>query len=155
VTDASKPRPAKSLQARAVGFLARREYPRSELRDTLLATGATADEVDPVLDELAAQGYLSDERFAHALVRQKHGAYSKRSIAQTLKAKGVAGEVVSEALAGADADDADTLVALWRRRFGRAPADDRERARQVRFLQSRGFGLSAILKLLRDPPVDA
>jgi regulatory protein len=155
VTDASKPRPAKSLQARAVGFLARREYPRSELRDKLLATGATADEVDPVLDELAAQGYLSDERFAHALVRQKHGAYSKRSIAQTLKAKGVAGEVVSEALAGADADDADTLVALWRRRFGRAPADDRERARQVRFLQSRGFGLSAILKLLRDPPVDA
>lgn len=155
MTDASKPRPAKSLQARAVGLLARREYPRSELRDKLLATGATADEVDPVLDELAAQGYLSDERFAHALVRQKHGAYSKRSIAQTLKAKGVAGEVVSEALAGADADDADTLVALWRRRFGRAPADDRERARQVRFLQSRGFGLSAILKLLRDPPVDA
>jgi len=155
VTDASKPRPAKPLQARAVGLLARREYPRSELRDKLLATGATADEVDPVLDELAAQGYLSDERFAHALVRQKHGAYSKRSIAQTLKAKGVAGEVVSEALAGADADDADTLVALWRRRFGRAPADDRERARQVRFLQSRGFGLSAILKLLRDPPVDA
>ena len=155
MTDASKPRPAKSLQARAVGFLARREYPRSELRDKLLATGATADEVDPVLDELAAQGYLSDERFAHALVRQKHGAYSKRSIAQTLKAKGVAGEVVTEALAGADANDADTLVALWRRRFGRAPADDRERARQVRFLQSRGFGLSAILKLLRDPPVDA
>jgi regulatory protein len=155
VTDAAKPRPAKSLQARAVGFLARREYPRAELRDKLLATGATADEVDPVLDELAAQGYLSDGRFAHALVRQKHGAYSKRSIAQTLKAKGVAGEVVTEALAGADADDADTLVALWRRRFGRAPADDRERARQVRFLQSRGFGLSAILKLLRNPPVDA
>lgn len=152
--DARKPRPPKSLQARAVGYLARREYARFELRDKLLATGAPRDEVESVLDELAAQGYLSDERFAHALVRQKHGAYSQRSIAQTLKAKGVAGEVVAEALAGADADDAVTLVALWRRRFGRAPADDRERARQVRFLQSRGFGLSAILKLLRDPPMD-
>ncbi len=64
------------------------------------------------------------------------------------------GEVVTEALAGADTDDAATLVALWRRRFGRAPADDREKARQVRFLQSRGFGLSAIFKLLRDPPAD-
>ena len=153
--DTPKPRPPKSLQARAVGYLARREYARSELRDKLLATGAPPDDVDPVLDELAAQGYLSDERFAYALVRQKQGGYSKRAIAQKLKAKGVAGEVVTEALAGAGADDADAMVALWRRRFGRAPADDRERARQVRFLQSRGFGLSAILKLLRDPPADA
>jgi len=153
VTGASKPRPPKSLKARAVGCLARREYARAELRDKLVAAGASPAEVDPVLDDLAAQGYLSDERFAHALVRQKRGAYSKCAIAQTLKAKGVAGEAAAEALAGAD--DAATLVALWRRRFGRAPADDRERARQVRFLQSRGFGLSAILKLLRDPPVDA
>jgi hypothetical protein len=38
---------------------------------------------------------------------------------------------------------------LWQRRFGAAPANDREKARQVRFLQSRGFELSAILKLLR------
>jgi regulatory protein len=147
-------RPPKSLKARAVAYLARRDYARIELRDKLLATGATADEVDPVLDDLAAQGYLSDARFAQALVRQKTGAYSKRAIAQTLKAKGVAGDVVTVALDRADADDATTMVALWRRRFGRAPANDRERARQVRFLQSRGFGLSAILKLLRDPPTD-
>ena len=154
MADASKARPPKSLKARAIGYLARREYARAELRDRLLATGAVPDEVDPVLDELAAQGYLSDARFAQALVRQKQGAYSRRSLAQTLKAKGVAGEVATEALAGADADDATTMVALWRRRFGQAPADDRARARQVRFLQSRGFGLSAIFKLLRDPPAD-
>jgi regulatory protein len=155
VTDASKRRPPKSLKARAIGLLARREYARSELRDRLLSTGAPPAEVDPVLDDLAAQGYLSDARFAHALVRQKHGGYSKRAIAQTLKARGVAGEIVTEALDGAEADDSATMVALWRRRFGRAPADDRERARQVRFLQRRGFGLSAILRLLRDPPADA
>ena len=154
MADAAKPRSPKSLKARAIGFLARREYARAELRERLLATGAPPDEVDPVLDELAAEGYLSDQRYADALVRQKHGAYSRRAIAQTLKAKGVAGEVATEALDGSDADDATTMVALWRRRFGRAPADDRERARQVRFLQSRGFGLSAIFKLLRDPPAD-
>ena len=154
MTDASKARPPKSLKARAVGFLARRDYARAELRDKLLATGATAGEVDPVLDDLAAQGYLSDERFAHALVRQKSGGYSKRAIAQTLKAKGVAGDVATGALDACEADDAVTMIALWRRRFGRAPANDRERARQVRFLQSRGFGLSAILKLLRNPPDD-
>ena len=155
MTDAAKARQPRSLTARAIGYVARREYARAELRQKLLATGADRDAVEATLDELAALGYLSDARYAQAVVRQKGAGYSKRSIAQTLKAKGIPGEVVTEALDGGDADDAATLVALWRRRFGRAPADDRERARQARFLQSRGFGLSAILKLLRDPPADA
>jgi len=66
-----------------------------------------------------------------------------------LKAKGVDAEVIASAVAEACGDDESALLALWRRRFGHAPADERERARQVRFLQSRGFALSAILKLLR------
>ncbi len=150
------PGPAKSLQALAVGYLARREYSRAELRRKLLAAGkatpAAAEDVDAVLDLLAAQGYLSDARFAKAVVRQKSGAYSKRALAQALKAKGVTGEAATEALAGAEVDDDAVLVALWRRRFGKAPANDREKARQIRFLQSRGFALSAIFKLLRKPP---
>ncbi len=112
----------------------------------------TADEVDAALDDLAQQGLLSDARFAHAVIRQKTGAYSRRAISETLKAKGVTGDAAADALAGHDVDDADALVALWRRRFGTPPRDDREKARQIRFLQSRGFALSAIFKLLREPP---
>jgi regulatory protein len=151
VAAASKSTP-RSLQAQAVGYLARRDYSRAELREKLLVTGAARDEVDSVLDALAAQGYLSDDRCARAVVRQKSGDYSKRAIAQTLKAKGITGDTAAEALGENAIDDQDALVALWRRRFGRAPANDREKARQIRFLQSRGFALSAIFKLLRDPP---
>jgi len=124
------------------------------LRNKLVATGATRDEVDAVLDEIAALGYLSDTRFAKALVGQKSGAMSKRSISASLKAKGVDADVASAALAASDVDDHDAMVALWLRKFGAPPANDREKARQVRFLQSRGFALSAIFKLLRDPPSD-
>ena len=155
MTDAAKARQPRSLTARAIGYVARREYARAELRQKLLATGADRDAVEATLDELAALGYLSDARYAQAVVRQKSGGYSKRAIAQTLKAKGVVGDAVTEALAEVEQDDDAALAVLWQRRFGRAPADDRERAQQVRFLQSRGFGLSAILKLLRDPPKDA
>ena len=109
-------------------------------------------EINAVLDELAALGCLSDTRFAKALVQQKSGGYSKRAIGATLKAKGVSSEAATEALAGSEIDDQDAMVALWRRRFGKVPLDDREKARQVRFLQSRGFSLSAIFKLLRNPP---
>jgi len=148
-----------SLKARAIALLARREYSRSELRDRLVAdqgqsAGAAETAVDAVLDELASLGYLSDARFAKSVVRQKSGGYSKRAIGAALKARGVGSDEATEALAGADVDDQATLVALWRRRFGKPPADDREKARQVRFLQSRGFSLSAIFKLLRSPPAD-
>jgi regulatory protein len=151
--------PPRSLKARAIALLSRRDYPRAELRAKLLgerAYGESADgdvvDVDAVLDELAALGYLSDARFAQGMVRQKSGAYSKRAIGAGLKARGVDGAAATDALAGVEIDDLDAMVALWRRRFGAPPGNDKEKARQVRFLQSRGFSLSAIFKLLRNPP---
>ena len=139
-------------------MLARREYSRSELRAKLAANRNASDagltEIDAVLEQLAALGYLSDVRFAQQFTRQKAGAYSKRAIGASLKARGVEGAVATDALAGVEIDDDAAMVALWRRRFGTPPANDKEKARQVRFLQSRGFSLSAIIKLLRSPPGD-
>ena len=103
-----------------------------------------------MLDELTALGLLSDERYARSITSQKAGRYSSRNIAGELKAKGVGAGDIATALAEADIDDDAALVALWQRRFGRLPADDREKARQVRFLQARGFSVSAILQLLRE-----
>jgi regulatory protein len=145
-------RPPKSLKARAVALLARREYSRAELRNKLVAGGAARDEAEGILDELAALGYLSDARFATALVAQKSGAMSRRAISASLKAKGVAADVASDALAASEVDDVDAMVALWLRKFGAPPSNDRDKARQVRFLQSRGFALSAIFRMLRNPP---
>ena len=139
-------------------MLARREYSRSELRAKLAADRNASDagltEIDAVLEQLAALGYLSDVRFAQQFTRQKVGAYSKRAIGASLKARGVEGSAAADALAGVEVDDHDAMVALWRRRFGTPPASEKEKARQVRFLQSRGFSLSAIIRLLRDPPVE-
>jgi regulatory protein len=148
-------RPPKSIKARAIAALARREYSRAELRAKLVAAGAAPQETDAALDEVAALGYLSDARYAQAAVSRKAGTHSRRAIEESLKAKGVATDVAGAALAATAVDDRDVMVALWRRRFGVAPANEREKARQVRFLQSRGFALSAIFKLLRDPPGDA
>jgi regulatory protein len=142
-----------SLRAQAIRLLARREYARSELEHRLIAKGAPRNEVGFVLDELIAQGYLSDARYARAMATQKAaGGYSRRSIAEALKAKGIARTDIEGALAEAEADDEKALRALWQRRFGKPPTDEREKARQVRFLQARGFALSAIFKLLREAP---
>ena len=141
---------APALKAQAVRLLARREYARAELEDKLVAKGAVRSDARAVLDELATGGYLSNERYAHAVSRQMAGRYSRRSIAGELKAKGVAADDIATALAATAIDDAAALEALWRRRYGELPVDDRAKARQIRFLQARGFALSAILKLLRE-----
>lgn len=138
-----------SLKAQAVRLLARREYARDDLEQRLIAKGAAPDEVAAVLDELSSQGLLSNERFAHALVAQKSGSYSRRSIRGELKRKGVSGEAIEGAIGEATIDDDAAMLALWQRRFGAPPANDREKARQIRFLQSRGFALSAIFKMLK------
>jgi regulatory protein len=145
----------RTLRAQAIRLLARREYARAELEARLVGGGADLAEVRSTLDDLGAQGLLSDQRFARAVVGQKAGHHSRRSIAAVLKAKGVAPDDIDDALREADLDDDAALSALWQRRFGQAPANDREKARQVRYLQARGFSVSAILKLLRSPPQQA
>ena len=131
-------------------MLARREFSRAELAARLAAGGADRDEIDPVLDELERAGYLSDTRFASAVVRQKAGGYSKRAIAHALREKGVTAPVAKEALAALDSEDEFAqALALWQRRFRKAPADEREKARQVRFLVSRGYATNVVFRVLR------
>jgi regulatory protein len=142
----------RTLKAQAIRLLARREYARAELESRLAGAGADIAEVRSTLDDLGAQGLLSDQRFARAVIGKKAGSYSRRSIAGELKAKGVAPDDIDEALREADLDDDAALGALWKRRFGELPTSDREKARQIRYLQARGFSLSAIFKLLRAPP---
>jgi len=146
-----KQRPPRTLKQRAVALLARREYSRAELAARLAAsTGAVRSEIEPVLDELERAGYLSDARFAGALVRQKAAGYAKRAIAHALREKGVAAPAAKEALAAlANEDELARAVALWQRRFGRAPVDEREKARQIRFLLSRGYAPGIALRVVR------
>ena len=139
-----------SIKATAIRMLARREYGRAELGERLIAKGADRDEVTKTLDLLQRLGYLSDARFAHALVAQKTGRYGKRAITHALKQKQVAPDAAQDALATiAGNDELAEATALWQRKFGEPPKDERDKARQVRFLLARGYGLSTALKVLR------
>lgn len=137
-------------------MLARREYGRAELRARLLARGIPAAEVDVALDELMRRGLLSDARYAEALVTQKAGRWGRRAIAHELKEKGVDAAAASSALAPlAQRDEVEEAAALWRRRFDTPPADAREKARQLRFLLSRGYPASVAMKVLRRAGTEA
>ncbi len=133
-------------------MLARRDYPRAELAERLVSRGADLGEVARVLDDLEQLGYLSDARYAQMLVTQKTGCYGKRAIAHALMQRRVASPAAQTALDTLkNVDEFAEASALWERRFGAAPKDERERSRQVRFLMARGYGLSIALKVVRHP----
>ncbi|MFO1324971.1 MAG: regulatory protein RecX [Burkholderiales bacterium] len=148
--DAAPPRPATPPKTLAVRWLARRDYSRAELTQRLRQRGVADVDIERALDELAAAGYLSDARYAQTVVAQRAGRYGKRAIAHTLRERGIPAAEAADALAPlAATDELADAQALWQQRFGAAPANDREKARQVRFLQSRGYGLSVALRVLR------
>jgi regulatory protein len=82
-------------------------------------------------------------------VRAKARRYGPIKVAHDLRSKGVDEEAIAAGFRAAGADGAANIESVWRTRFNATPADERERARQVRFLQGRGFALDAIFKLLK------
>jgi regulatory protein len=61
----------------------------------------------------------------------------------------VTDETIAAAFHTAGQDGTADIQRVWKSRFSALPENNRERARQVRFLQGRGFPLVDILKFLR------
>ena len=141
-----------SLRARAMRFLARREHSRAELRRKLAPVVAAGEDLELLLDDLARRGWLSDARFAEISIRSKARRFGPLKLAHELRAKGVAEDEIDAAFRAAGEHGEADIARVWASRFSRPAADERERARQVRFLQGRGFTLGAILSFMRRPP---
>jgi regulatory protein len=142
----------KSLLARAIALLARREHSRAELARKLkrhLAPDAGGAEIDDVLDQLERSKLLSDERFAGALTAHRAQRYGDARVRFDLRNAGVREDAASAALAGLRGTELARARALWLRRFGALPATAAERARQGRYLQARGFSHDTIQRVLR------
>jgi len=136
---------ANELRARALRLLARREHSRAELGRKLTPHAESQEALADLLSDLEARKHLSDERFASERVRQLARKYGVARIRQDLKARGVDPELVPGM---GEADELERARAILVRKY-REPAGTREeRARRMRFLQSRGFSSETIFKLL-------
>jgi len=142
--------PPMSLKARALRLLARREHSRAELA-AKLAVHATTGEVAALLDELADAGLLSDARFAASWLHRHGARFGCARLRQELRQKGVDEALIGDGLATLP-NELERARAVWARKFGQAPADARDWARQARFLAQRGFSTETIRRVLHDLP---
>ncbi len=140
------------MRLTAMDLLARREHSERELARKLKARGFDADVCAGVLDGLVADGLLDDARFAEAFVhsRFQRGA-GPQKIRAELRERGVGDALIEQCIAALDADWQARLRAVREKKFGtELPADFRERSRQMRFLQQRGFSAEQIARALSD-----
>ena len=138
-----------SLRSRALGLLARREHSRVELQRKLCPHTQDAQELIDLLDDFTRRGWLSDARFAEALVHDKQAKFGTSRLAYELRERGVEDSVIREQMVTLKDSELDRARQVWQSKFGVLPEDAKARAKQMRFLQSRGFSFEVIGKVMR------
>ena len=141
-----------SLKGRALKLLSQREHSRLELQRKLAEHVEEGDDLSAVVDELEKRGFISEERMVESVIHSKAGRYGSARLLQELRSKGLDDEIVRNV--GEQLRDTELQRAqeIWRKRFGEPPADIKEKAKQLRFLASRGFSGAVASRVLRDAP---
>lgn len=142
-----------SLKARAFNFLARRDYASRELIEKL-ATYATTKEAEAVVAELVANGIVCDKRYIISYINSKQNKFGLLKIRFLLYNKVGNNELVDDTLANFAYDQIEAAHKIWERRFNSLPTDAKEKARQMRFLQYRGFSLDIIQQVFAQAKED-
>jgi regulatory protein len=157
-----------SLKARALRLLSMREYSRKGLAAKLAQSVARSTKFDPtvedtetlatdiaittqieaVLDDFEARGWLSDERFAEALVRRRSERFGTRKIQDELTQAGVDSLKTINLLRKLKETEYQRAHELWLRKFGALATEQKERARQYRFLASKGFSSDVVSRVV-------
>ncbi len=133
------------VRLKAMDLLARREHSQTELKRKLRHRDFPADLIETALAHHAEDGLQSDARFAeaYALMRANRG-YGIRRIELELQERGVNSDLMMLALDTIDDWPARARQAREKKFGNDAPADAAAKAKQMRFLQYRGFEGTAL-----------
>ena len=143
-----KPAQQLSLKGRALRLLSGREHSRAELERKLAAHETEAGQLAQVLDELQAKDFINEDRVIESVLHRRSAKLGSARIQQELQSKGLDPERTAEALAQLKHTEQARAEQLWQKKFGSVSADPKERARQARFLLSRGFSGDIVRKLV-------
>lgn len=137
-----------SLKGRALRLLGQREHSRVELERKLLAHETEPGELARALDELQTKGFINEQRVLESVVHRRAGRLGASRVKQELQAKGLGAEAVAQAVEQLRGTELERAREVWRKKFGEPAADPAGRAKQMRFLASRGFSGEAIRRVV-------
>jgi regulatory protein len=143
-----------SLKGRALRLLSQREHSRAELQRKLSAHETEPGELALALDELQAKGFINEERVIESVLHRRAAKLGAARVRQELQAKGLDPAAVAQAVQDLRASEEARAREVWRKKFGTSAQDATERARQMRFLASRGFGGDTIHRVVGGADAD-
>lgn len=144
-----QPNLSASSKQTALDYLARREHSQQELRRKLASKGFDKSDIETSLTELEQAGLQSDTRFAECYVRSRRSAgMGPVRIAMELGQRGVAADIITDAVDKYHASWQEQLESVWRSKYPGQPTSPKDYAKQTRFLAQRGFDHEAIRQLL-------
>src|SRR5471032_3182188 len=147
--DSKRKGPQLSLRGRALGYLSRREHSRAELSRKLTPHLGEGDSLDTLLDALEREGWLSNERFVESVVHRRGTRLGTSRIVHELKRNGIDETLIQDAGAELKKTELTRAREVWGKKFGDLPTTPAERAKQARFLATRGFNGGTIVKVLK------
>ena len=137
-----------SLKGRALRALSGREHSRAELERKLASHEEEPGQLQRVLDELQAKGFISDQRVAESVLHRRAAKLGSGRIRQELQGKGLDGELIQQAVEQLKGSELPRAREVWQRKFGTLPHDAASRGKQARFLAARGFSGDVIRRVL-------
>ena len=140
-----------SLKGRALRMLSSREQSRTELERKLAPHEEVPGQLASVLDELEAKDFISQARVVDSVINRRQAKLGASRIKRELQGKGLDAEVVAEAIEGLKATELERAREVWRKKFNSktdAGCSSADKAKQMRFLATRGFGADAIRRVV-------
>jgi len=141
-----EPSSVKQAHHSAIDYLSRREHASQELHNKLLRKGFEEYVINRVLTQLRVDNLQSDERFAESYIRSRtNKGFGPLRIQQELRERGITEELLQDMLESSDTDWIKLARQAKQKRFGQnLPQNQRELAKQIRFMQYRGFTSSQV-----------
>lgn len=142
---------AQSIKNKIISLLARREYSRAELYQKLKTQSQSVELLNQVLDDLARDGYQSDQRFAESFIRQRISQYwGPKRLVYELTQKGISKSMIESILDELEQDWAELAMKLAKKRFDtRQTLSPNEQAKQIRYLLNHGFSYDDVKNVFR------
>ena len=142
---------SKTARHVAMDLLSRREHSCHELSQKLSRRDFSDEDVAHALLSLQQDNLLNDARFAESYVNQRRQkGYGPLRIRQELIQKGIAATLIDDTLQVYQGDWFEIMQQQREKKFGRPiPEDYREKMKQARFLQNRGFSPESVMRLFR------
>jgi regulatory protein len=148
------PDSADAAEDAAVRILRGAGQSAASLQRKLERRGFTRDAAVEAVRRCAASGYVDDAAMAVSVAaRHRRAGHGRARVAADLKAKGVASDLITEALDGQDDSEESSALAVATQLWGRVAAsgrrDQQARMRVASALQRRGFSDSLVVRVMR------